>query len=273
MNPKSVLTHLRTQESQLLAIHYSCQTLGDGNEGLSPRITSIAVLHIERSSMHSFSIHLIAEARQVGRDAIHDEYDELEKQMLVEFYKFAKNHQQYSWLHWNMSNINYGFEAISHRYRVLTGQEAPHIPDSKRFNLSSLIQSIYGHDCVDDPKMFSLMHLNGGRPRDFLTGAEEVEAFERQEYIKMHKSTMCKVYWFRSMYFALQHRKITTSRTNAWNRLNEFTDRPLIKFLAFLSVVYSLFQFMQAAYVGFPLPQHAVEQARADPSPIVVAPR
>ena len=229
MKPKEALKHLKQHDSQLVTVHYSCQSLGDGNEGLSPRITSIAVLHMASSSMHSFSIHLVAEVQKVSRDRIHDRYDDLERQMLTEFYELAKSYQDSLWLHWNMTNINYGFEAIEHRYKVLIGGDAPQIPDSKRFNLSSLILAIYGAGCVDNPKMVNLMNFNGGRPRDLLTGPEEVEAFKKQEYIKLHKSTMCKVYWFQSMYHKLQNRKIKIARTNFWNHVNEFIEKPGVK--------------------------------------------
>jgi len=257
MKSREVLQHLKQHESQLLTIHYSCQSLGDGNEGLSPRITSIAVLHLASSSMHSFSIHLIAEVRNrnVKREEIHDHYDDLEEQMLIQFYDFVKSHQDALWIHWNMSNINYGFEAIAHRYKVLSNTDAPQVPDSRRFNLSTLILGIYGENCVDNPRMVNLMQLNGGRPRDQLTGLEEVEAFKNKEYIKLHKSTMCKVYWFQSMYYKLQARKIRTAHTNFWNRTSEFMEKPAVKILGFISVLYALFQFAQAAYVGFPLPQ------------------
>ena len=248
MKPREILLHLKQHESQLLTIHYSCQSLGDGNEGLSPRITSIAVLHLASSSMHSFSIHLIAEVRKVKREEIHEHYDGLEKEMLIEFYDFVKSHQDALWLHWNMSNINYGFEAIAHRYKVLSGSDAPQIPDSKRFNLSALILAVYGGDCVDDPKMVNLMKLNGGRHRDLLSGPEEVEAFKIKEYIKLHKSTMCKVYWFQSMYRKLQARKIRTARTNFWNRVNELMEKPWVKLLGFIAVLFTLLQLIQTVF-------------------------
>jgi hypothetical protein len=254
MKFKDVLHKLRQQNDQLLAIHYSCQNLSDDNEDLSPRVTSIAVLHLSSSSMHSFSIHLIAERKRVSRDEIPDQYDELERVMLTEFYDFVKSHQDHLWIHWQMTNINYGFEALSHRYAVLTGFEPPRILDSKKFNLSSLITSAYGHDCVDHPRMINLMKLNGGVHRDFLSGVDEVAAFKDKEYIKLHKSTMCKVYWFKHIYYLLQDKKVKTARTNLWNRANELVEKPAVKVLAFVAVLYTLFQLLQAAYVGFPLP-------------------
>jgi hypothetical protein len=97
MKPREALEHLKQHDSQLLTVHYSCQSLGDGNEGLSPRITSIAVRRMASSSMHSFSIHLVAEVCKVSRDSIHDHYDDLEKQMLTE-YDFARSHPDSLWL-------------------------------------------------------------------------------------------------------------------------------------------------------------------------------
>lgn len=75
-----------------------------------------------------------------------------------------------------MSNINYGFEALIHRYKVLSGEDGKRIPDSKKINLSSLILSVYGKNCVEHPRMASFMKLNDGEHRDILTGEEEVKA-------------------------------------------------------------------------------------------------
>jgi len=271
MKPKETLKHLKQHESQLLTIHYSCQSLGDGNEGLSPRITSIAVLHLANSSMHSFSIHLVAEVKKVNKDSIHEHYDDLEKEMLIEFYEFVKSHHDSLWLHWNMSNINYGFETLAHRYKVLTGSDAPQLSDSKRFNLSTLIQAIYGWDCVDKPLMVNLMSLNDGRPRDLLTGLEEVEAFKNKEYVKLHKSTMCKVYWFKSMYYKLQNRKIKTAHTNIWNRVNEFMENPWVKLLGFVAVLFTLFQLIQTAMSSIN-PQNTTNTKQFTPPPQIDVP-
>ncbi len=170
MEIRETLKELKGILNTLRVIHYSCQTLSDANEGYSPRITSIAVLHVERSVMHSFSIHLVAEEEKVDRNSIETEYDMLEGEMLSRFYRFVSENPDTRWLHWNMSNINYGLETLSHRYRVLTGKEAPQIADSRRYNLSALILKKYGRDCVDNPRMPKLMELNGGKHRDFLTG-------------------------------------------------------------------------------------------------------
>lgn len=247
MKVKEELKFLTKNINSLLVIHYSCQNLNDNNEGFSPRITSIAVLHIGSSTMHSFSIHLIAEIKKISRDDIDGHYDELEAVMLEDFYKFVQEHQDHYWIHWNMTNINFGFETIEHRYRVLTEKVPPKVEDSKKYNLSSLISQIYGNDYVDHPKMPNLMQLNGGKSRDFLTGAEEVEAFVRKEYLKLHKSTMSKVYFFKSAFHNLQSRKLKTARSNWPAQLNMLLESLPAKVLALVAVLYSVSQLSYSA--------------------------
>jgi predicted DNA-binding protein YlxM (UPF0122 family) len=240
MEVKEILKHLKQNENLLHVIHYSCENLNDNNDNYSPRITSIAIIHISSYTTHSFSMHLIAEEMDIARENITDHYDEVEKQMLIKFYDFIKNHQNALWIHWNMSNINYGFEAIAHRYKVLTKEDAPTIDDTKKFNLSYMILSIYGKNCVDHPRMPNLMKLNGGMHRDVLLGEDEVQAFKNKEYIKLHNSTMAKAGWFENMYQKLQQRKIKTTRTNWLNKLSTFVEHPVVKLFGVVAVVYTL---------------------------------
>lgn len=198
--------------------------------------------------MHSFSIHLIAEVKGIAREDIHNHYNDLEAVMLEDFYKFVQSHEDHSWLHWNMSNINFGFETLEHRYRVLTGNIAPTIADSKKHNLSALVSEIYGSNYVDHPKMPNLMDLNGGKPRDFLTGAEEAEAFARKEYVKLHKSTMSKVYFFNTVFHKLVDRKLRTARSNFVERVNRVLESTPVKIVTFVTVLFAVYQLVDAVY-------------------------
>lgn len=245
LNAKDTLRRLADNEQSLFIVHYSCQNLNDNNENYSPRITSIAVIHVGSSTMHSFSIHLIAEVNKISRDDIHDHYDDLEKEMLAQFFSFISENDDGLWLHWNMSNINYGFEALAHRFKVLSGEDGKRISDSKKFNLSSLILAVYGKNCVEHPRMASFMKLNGGEHRDGLSGKEEVEAFAAKEYVKLHKSTMSKVYWFQDMYFLLQNNKVVVHNKNWGYKINTFLERPWVKLLGFLAVLFSLVRAVQ----------------------------
>ncbi|QRN39244.1 hypothetical protein [Pectobacterium carotovorum] len=245
MSAKDTLKLLKSNENNLFIIHYSCENLNDNNENYSPRITSIAVLHVGSSTMHSFSIHLIAEVKKINREDIHEHYDTLEGEMLKQFFGFVSENDDAYWLHWNMTNINYGFQALAHRYKVLTQQDSKRIPDTKKYNLSALILSIYGKDCVNHPRMASFMKLNNGEHRDNLSGKDEVAAFSAKEYVKLHKSTMSKVYWFQHMYFLLQQNKVKVHNKNWGYKVNLFLEKPNVKVLGFVAVLFSIFQLIQ----------------------------
>ena len=248
MRSKEELKFLKNNENSLYVIHYSCQGLNDDNGGYSSRITSIAALHVASSTMHSFSIHLVAEIKKITRDEIHNHYDEIEATMLEDFYQFIQNHQDCYWLHWNMSNINFGFETIEHRYRVLTEKQPPKVEDSKKHNLSSIITEKFGKKSFDLPRMPSIMACNGGPHRDNLIGAEEAEAFKRKEYLKLHKSTMAKVYFFQSIYQKIQSNKLKTIRSNLPAKLNRLVESLPSKLLALVAVLYSVWQLSYSAY-------------------------
>lgn len=174
-------------------IHYSCQSLYDDNEALSPRITSIAINHYATEQTVSFSTHSIAEELHIPRENVRDRFDEVERELLSEFYAFIRDRRDKYWIHWNMRNLTYGFEHLEHRYRVLGGNDAPIIPVERRLNLNDLLRDRYGDEYAKHPKLKSLMEMNGGIHRHFLTGEEEVQAFERNEFIRMHNSTLSKV--------------------------------------------------------------------------------
>lgn len=178
-----------------LVIHYSCESFYDIKDGRTPRITSIAIRHFASGNTDSFSIHKSAELSGIPFDQIDSHYDVLEKQMLDEFFKFIEVHQHYRYIHWNMRDINYGFQALEHRYRTLSGSPTQ-IHDSYKIDLARLLISIYGVGYAshgDSGRLHTLLDLNSIKTRDALTGKQEAKAFEEKEYVKLHQSTLKKV--------------------------------------------------------------------------------
>jgi hypothetical protein len=173
-------------------IHYSCESFYERPEGRSPRITSIATRKLDSGQTISFSIHQIAERRGVRFDGIEQSYDELEKLMLDEFYAHVGAHRGMRYLHWNMRDINYGFAAIEHRYRVLGGDPIV-IEDERKIDLSRLFIDIYGVSYTGHPRLETLLAKNDIRPLDFLSGAQEAAAFDNHNYVGLHQSTLRKV--------------------------------------------------------------------------------
>ncbi|MDR7317831.1 hypothetical protein [Brevibacillus nitrificans] len=178
--------------SHTLGIHYSCESFYDIPNGRTPRITSIAVRYLTTGQTKSFSIHKVAELRNVPFENIEEKYNELEKEMLNDFYNFVRQHLSFEWVHWNMRDINYGFEAIEHRFSVLGGT-AVTINDEKKIDLSRYLVDIYGLKYIGHPRFQKLVEFNKITSKDMLAGAEEAEAFVAKEYVKLHQSTLRKV--------------------------------------------------------------------------------
>lgn len=185
------LNELVQRDEYLLIIHYSCESFYNITDGRSPRITSIAVRYYRTGQTISFSIHKVAE-KEGKLDSIEDYYNELEKKMLDDFYEFVSRHSNYNWIHWNMRDINYGFEAINHRYSVIGGSPIP-INDNNKYDLARKIVDIFGDYIKGHPRLEKLIEKNNITKRDFLGGAEEAAAFENKEFVKLHQSTLRKV--------------------------------------------------------------------------------
>lgn len=209
-NSYNFIKGLKKNPENFYIIHYSCQNLNDENEGLSPRITSIAVTHFSTEQSVSFSTHAIAEELRIPRDEVRKKFDEVELALLTKFYSFVRDRRGAFWVHWNMRNATYGLEHLEHRYRVLGREDPSIVPVEQRINLNDMLSDRYGSDYAPHPKLPNLMEINGGRHRDFLSGEEEVSAFQNDEFMKMHKSTLCKVGFFHSVMRRLITGKLRT---------------------------------------------------------------
>jgi hypothetical protein len=187
---------VQTHPDRFYIIHYSSQSLFDaegeaGAGALSPRITSVVVRHYETGQTVSFATHTVAEYLGIAWDAIEARYDEVERELLTQFYDFARDRREKFWVHWNMRNITFGFEHVEHY--------------------------------AADPRMASLMELNGGRVQGFLSGKEESDAFKAKDFIRMNASTIAKVGFFSHVISAALKGKLKTAGHGFLN----FVDRLL----------------------------------------------
>jgi DNA polymerase elongation subunit (family B) len=189
---KQTINSLYDNDSHCLVIHYSCESFYDIKDGKTPRITSIAVRYLNTAQTKSFSIHKVAELKQIPIDQINGNYDQLEKEMLEEFFKFVEEHKDYKWIHWNMRNINYGFEALKYRAKIL-GAKIFDIKDENKFDLAKLLIDKYGKDYSSHPRLPSILEMNKISSKHWLNGDEEATAFDNKEYVKLHQSTLAKV--------------------------------------------------------------------------------
>jgi hypothetical protein len=234
----SFFSEVKRNPGRFYIIHYSSQSLYDeGVErgGMSPRITSIVVMHLSTRQTVTFAMHAIAEEMRISKDDVEGRYDEIERAILTRFYSFARDRREKHWIHWNMRNVVFGFEHLEHRFRVLTGEEPPAIPVEVRRNLNDILKDRYGPGFAPDPRMLGLMLLNGDRDPRFLSGPEEAEAFAAKDFIRMHSSTISKVEFFRHVIELAQRGQLKTASKGfyAWmDRMLESRGQRLFAFIA-----------------------------------------
>jgi len=186
------LSDLYRNPENALLIHYSCESFYDRTLATSPRITSVAIRNLASGQTNSFSIHQVAERNGTDLGQINQHYDRLERQMLDEFFEFIRTHQGYRWIHWNMRDVNYGFQALEHRFRVLGGTPTV-VDDSRKWDLASNLIRMFGVKYIGHPRLDSLMRKNKISALNFLSGEEEAAAFVAGEYVRLHQSTLRKV--------------------------------------------------------------------------------
>jgi hypothetical protein len=190
-----IINKLKKTNTKTLIIHYSCESFFNLN-GRTPRVTSICVKNRGNNITKTFSIHLQAQFHKKDLCCLTDlDYDFLEKHMLKDFADFVKKHLTYNWVHWNMRNSSYGFEAISNRYRILGGH-LKEIEDQFKFDLPEILGSLYTYDFEKDKpkgKLLNLSFRNKISDREALIGKDEATCFDNRDYLKLHMSTCRKV--------------------------------------------------------------------------------
>ncbi|MCX8074278.1 MAG: hypothetical protein N2749_01665 [Clostridia bacterium] len=225
-NTIKVLEEIFQNEDKYLIIHYSCESFYKDMGSKSSRITCIAVRFLKTGQTKSFSIHMQAELKGIKLEEIINHYDELEREMLQEFLEFLKKNRKYIWIHLNMRDVHYGFDAILFRYRVLNrgkriDYEIYTLEDENKIDLARILIAKYGVNYINHPRFESLIKKNNISNKDFLNGQEEADAFENHEYIKLHRSTLRKVDCIANI---IERAHENTLKTNSnWKDLYGFT--------------------------------------------------
>jgi hypothetical protein len=232
---------VRKHPDRYYIIHYSSQSLFDPGMGaLSPRITSIVVRHFASGQTVSFSTHTTAEYMKISLNDVESNYDLIERKLLTQFYDFVRDRREKYWVHWNMRNVTFGFEHIEHRYRVLNDSDPPSIPVEVRINLNDALKNRFGVDYAVDPKMLSLMQLNGGKVQGFLSGKEESEAFKSKDFIRMNASTIAKVGFFSFVISSAIKGKLSTAGNGIINFIDKLLESRKSRLIASISTLIGL---------------------------------
>lgn len=187
-----ILKGIENKPEKYLIIHYSCESFYNLG-GKSPRIASISVRQFNNAQTNNFSIHQYSEMLNIP--ITDDTYRDIEKKLLTDFFTFVDKNLDKIWIHWNMRDSVFGFNAIEQRFRVLGGKPQA-IDNDKKIDLGHLFKLLYGGDYIENPHIEKLLELNKFNPKQFLNGKQEAEAFDNSEYVKLSMSTSSKVNLF-----------------------------------------------------------------------------
>ncbi|HFY0424989.1 TPA: hypothetical protein ACN7VF_000031 [Klebsiella pneumoniae] len=183
---------------QCYVIHYSCESFYNLQGGQSTRITSIAIRNLGSAQTHHWALNRSAELLKLN---VSDpaNLDTLEHHLLKNYFDFLSRYATCTFMHWNMRDNNYGFQALQHRFEVLAG--TPFIlSDDRKLDLARAAVSIYGRNYIAHAakngrsgRLLALVEKNHIADKDVMTGQEEAEAYINGKYRELEMSTLRKV--------------------------------------------------------------------------------
>lgn len=185
---KEELETLFAAPEHVNVIHYSCESFFGDDRPHSPRIAAIVIMNLGTGQSISFSLPKEAECVKITPEHI----ERLETVVLKSFYEYVGAHPQSCWLHWNMSDSKYGFEALQDRFTALGG--TPVVIDSRqKYNLPQILGRLSGRKPGEYPRLMTYIEANKLSNRHIMTGEQEAKAFDLQQFTKLRNSTLNKV--------------------------------------------------------------------------------
>ena len=130
-----LLESLLEQPGTVNVIHYACESFENPTTQGSPRITAIAIRRLQSAQTITYSLSGEAAEAKLSTGEIDDRLDELERRLLSKFYNYVEQNGNHNWLHWNMRDSTFGFNAIASRFSILGGTPIA-IPDGQLFDLA-----------------------------------------------------------------------------------------------------------------------------------------
>lgn len=187
---RRTLHQLMSEKRTLWAVHYACESLTRPDR--PPRIGAIVVRNVGTAASHVFSVSLVTDLNNLAPEDLPHNSDRVERRVLAGFFDHVRAHPDAQYLHWNMGSQQFGFAALEHRYIALGGTPTV-VAVRDRHDLATLLVRAYGENVVKaTSKLPTLAKLNGLKPANFLSGAEEAAAMADGRYRDIAASTEAK---------------------------------------------------------------------------------
>lgn len=186
---------------EFYAVHYASESFSEA-QAAPMAISAISIFDLKSDSVRSFS------RLDVSGD---DTAQELA--LLRGFYTFLSKHRDASFLHWNMGGMEFGFEALAKRYQFLTSEEPSFIAPREQFNVDKMIRERYGEDYAPHRRFESIGRLNGLDLRGFISGPDEIEAYDRKKWGDIARSTSTKAKLIASLFRRLMTGALRTNNS------------------------------------------------------------
>lgn len=245
------LKKITREENKVLCIHYSYSNTYDDEYGdISPLITSIVIQSLDEQMNREFAIHLEADKAGITKDQIQDSYRDLELRVLEKYNDFVKRYKNYYWIHWNMKDMTFGFEAIKHRHEKLfeSLNEYCEIPVNNRRNLSNIIERMYGENFTegsDTLKSLMLANSKNLESNKYLSLNEESIEFENKNFLTVMNSVNLKVMFIRVALNKLINKKLKIPNKNFYAHFEYFVTHPIFTFIVGGASIYGLISFKE----------------------------
>ncbi len=244
------LRQLIASPSQVLLIHYSqLKAFDDEYNEISPMISAIVVKSLDGNIEKHFAIHLEADKANFSIEGIENSYRDLELRILKNFNEFVKRHSNALWVHWDMKNIHFGFDAIKHRFeKILEGlnglnERYEEIPFNNKINLCQILKEMYGEKFADNPdKLASMMKVNNEEilNNSYLILETEAEEFERKNFTAVLGSLDCKVDFISKALKLLSEKKLKVCNKNGYAVFIDFISHPIFNLIGWLATILAL---------------------------------
>jgi hypothetical protein len=252
---RKLLEGLQNGSSHAFVIHYSRQNLSDNEDGrATPRIVAIMMKSIDGRETHCFAIHHEAEKAKIISEEIENYYDMLEERLLKAFNAFVGQNRNCLWLHWDMNDVHFGFEAIKHRYMVLceSTDEFNDIPTHNRININELLKDIFGSKYEKEPRLENLMKTNndGGVMDGFLNVSDEAKEFKKLGFPTILESLRCKVNFLLDVIDKAYNDTLKVSSKFWTNKLKAFITHPVTATTSLLLTLISIVLKLMGVFSG-----------------------